>query len=311
MSAGVKGTVFNIQKFSTEDGPGIRSTVFLKGCSLRCLWCHNPESLSPRPQLVWHGKRCIGDLACLGACPRGALSSGEKGVVIDREKCEGCGACAHECPSGALEVLGREMSSVEVTDEVLKDRLFYEKSGGGVTFSGGEPTLQKDFLAAMLRAMRGAGVHAALDTCGQNRREVYEEIIQLADLVLYDLKSLDEDAHRRATGAGLDLILDNLRYIDSTGVPIWIRTPVIPGWTASGENIRRIARFISDELEHVERFDLLSYSNLCITKYEELGMEYGLRDAPLMREAEMRELEAITLGEGVKNVVVSGLMRRE
>ncbi len=311
MSGGVKGTVFNIQKFSTEDGPGIRTTVFLKGCSLRCLWCHNPESLSPRPQLVWHGKRCIGDLACVKSCTRGALSWGDTGIVIDREKCQACGTCAHECPTAALELLGREMTAVEVVEEVMKDRLFYEKSGGGVTFSGGEPTLQKEFLLEMLRAVRAAGVHAALDTCGQNRREVYEEIIPNVDMVLYDMKSLDDEAHRRATGAGLDLIIGNLKYIDSKGIPIWIRTPVIPGWTASGENIRRIARFIKDELRHVERFDLLSYSNLCITKYDELGMAYELRNAPLMRESEMKELEAITHGEGVENVVVSGLMRRE
>lgn len=305
-----EGMVFNIQKFSTEDGPGIRTTVFMKGCPLHCLWCHNPESISGKPELVWYGVRCIGDRGCLNACKQDALSLEEGGMRIDRERCTVCGECADACPARALEIIGKRMSRDEVMAEVLKDKVFYRNSGGGVTFSGGEPTLQKDFLRGLLILSKEEGLHTALDTCGQNRREVFEEILPYVDLVLYDLKAMDEEVLRRATGAGLERILDNIRFIDSRGIPLWVRTPVIPGYTDAEENIASIARFIRRELHNVERYDLLAFSNLCGSKYEQLGMEFSLRKEGHLFENTMKRLKEIAEGEGIGNVVISGPMKR-
>ena len=303
------GIVFSIQKFSTEDGPGIRTTVFLKGCPLRCPWCHNPESLSPRPGLVWYATRCLGDGACLQACPEKALARTGSQIKIDRTRCTACGICVEECPASALEILGEKLTVEKVMTEVLKDSRYYEKSRGGVTFSGGEPTLQNEFIRELLQASRAAGLHTALDTCGQCRPEILAALLPDVNLVLYDLKILDRDTLKQATGGRLDLILDNLRLVDSRNKPIWVRVPVIPGYTDSPANIEAIARFVSSELRHVERLDLLAFSNLCLAKYEQLGMEFSLKNARLFTEEEMLDLRKIAVSAGVKNVVVSGPMR--
>ncbi|MDD5222506.1 MAG: glycyl-radical enzyme activating protein [bacterium] len=303
------GIVFSIQKFSTEDGPGIRTTVFLKGCPLHCPWCHNPESLSPRPELVWHALRCLGDGACLKACPEKALTRAGSVLQIDRKRCIACGICVEECPAAALEILGKKMTVTEVMAEVRKDSRYYEKSGGGVTFSGGEPTLQSEFLRELLEACRAAGLHTALDTCGQCRPETLAALLPGVNLVLFDLKTLDRDALKRFTGGQLDLILDNLRLADSRGIPIWVRVPVIPGYTDSPANIEAIARLVGSDLRHVERLDLLAFSNLCLAKYEQLGMEFALKGSPLFSPEEMLALREAAERAGAKNAVVSGPMR--
>ncbi len=302
------GMTFNIQRFSTEDGPGIRTTVFLKGCPLRCAWCHNPEGLSPRPELMWYDVRCIGARDCLSACPEDALELTPQGMHIDRERCTACGACAEACPAAALEVIGREWTPEEVFAEVQKDSVFYETSGGGVTLSGGEPMRQADFVLALARLCHEASVHVALDTCGAAPWERYAQVLPMVDLVLYDLKIFDGERHRASTGADNDLILENARRIAAAGKPMWIRTPVIPGYTADATNIAALGDFIASELPTVERWDLLAYTNLGQPKYHRLDRPYALEGVPLLTRAEIETLHAIAL-KRVSVAVWSGATR--
>ncbi|MFA6032327.1 MAG: glycyl-radical enzyme activating protein, partial [Myxococcota bacterium] len=251
------GTVLEIQRMSTEDGPGIRTTVFMKGCPLDCAWCHNPESIAREPQVHWVGSRCIGCRICTATCTRKALSEICGAIAIDRELCTGCGECAEACPSTAMEQLGRRWGAAELAFEVLKDRAFFESSGGGVTLSGGEPTMQAAFSAEFLGRVMKAGVHTALDTCGLCKRDDLALLMPLADLVLFDLKLMNPVEHKRHTGSSNERILENLRFIGDTmrqtGKPgtLWIRTPIIPGATDDDFTIAAIGRFIGDHLNDV------------------------------------------------------------
>lgn len=281
---------FNIQRFSTEDGPGIRTTVFFKGCALRCAWCHNPEGLRAGPDLMWFDVRCIGARDCLRACPNGALALTPSGMRIDRQRCDVCGACVEACPTAAFERLGRTWTAAVLLEEVLKDQVFYETSGGGVTLSGGEPMLQADFLEAFLPDCREAGLHIALDTCGLAPWERYAALLPSLDLVLLDLKIFDGARHLAATGAGNVRILENARRLSEAGAPLWIRTPLVPGYTADRANIEALARFIAAELPTVERWDLLVYTNLGKPKYLRLDLPYALGDEPLPERALVESL---------------------
>lgn len=302
------GVTFNVQRFSTEDGPGIRTTVFFKGCPLRCCWCHNPEGLSPRPELMWYDVRCIGARDCLAACPEQALELTPQGMRINRQACTACGACADACPAGALEVIGRTWTPEALLAEVRRDAVFYDTSGGGVTLSGGEPLLQPDFVLAFCRLCKEAGLHVALDTCGTIGWDHYQAVLPFVDLVLYDLKIWDADRHRAATGAGNAAILDNARRIAAAGMPIWIRTPVIPGYTADEANIAALADFIAAELPTVRRWDLLAYTNLGQPKYHRLDRPYALEGAPLLTHSEMEALHAVAV-QKVPAAVWSGATR--
>jgi pyruvate formate lyase activating enzyme len=264
--------ILHLQRLSTEDGPGLRTTVFFKGCPLRCAWCHNPESMAPTPQVQWVETRCIDCGTCLPACPEGNLVRTARGLEMDHERCKGCGACAEACPAGALELLGTRIGLEKLAAEVLKDRAYFATSGGGVTVSGGEPTMQADFVAAFLRRMQAAGVRTALDTCGLCPPAALEDILPHTDLVLFDLKEMDGPRHRAFTGAGNRRILDNLLLIRDFTVAtqpldLWIRTPLIPGATATPENVAGIGRFLAENLAGlVTRWELCAFNNLCRDK---------------------------------------------
>jgi pyruvate formate lyase activating enzyme len=315
----VKGTILRIQRMSTEDGPGIRSTVFFKGCPLCCLWCHNPESISRKPQVHWTGTRCIGCLTCIGACPAKAIEAAKNGMVVDRDKCTGCLACTEACPSTAMEAYGEEYDLEKLLKEVLKDRVYFEKSGGGVTLSGGEPTMQAGFGRMLLRELKEEGIHTALDTCGQCSWETLESFLPYTDLVLYDIKHMYRAMHEKYTGSGNDRILENLMILagrmNEWGTPkaLWIRTPVIPGYTADEENIRSIGSFIREKLGGaVSRWELCAFNNLCTHKYEGLGLEWGCRGFDLMAEDKMERLGEVAR-EAVKDVNIvrtSGATRK-
>ncbi len=233
------GLVFDVKRFSLQDGPGIRSTVFLKGCPLSCIWCHNPEGIGPQPEILFSRSRCVhaGEGPCRLACPRGALSRGGDGLTIDRSRCDGCGACAAACPAEALQTAGRRVTAEELCAEVSRDRDFYAESGGGVTVSGGEPLLQAEFVASFLAHCRRGGLHTALDTCGFAPWELMEELLPLVDLFLYDVKPLDEAVHRQTTGVSNRLILDNLERLAASGKPVQVRMPMVAGITDTDDNV--------------------------------------------------------------------------
>ncbi len=316
---GLKGTVLEIMRMSTEDGPGIRTTVFLKGCSLKCHWCHNPESISARPQVQWIGSRCIGCRTCLEVCPEGALSMDEYGLHINRAECKGCGTCAKECPSTALELMGLDWDVAGLAAELAKDRAYFEQSGGGVTISGGEPSMQSAFTGALLEACKNMGLHMALDTCGQAMTGDLLALAAKADMVMFDIKEIDPAKHKEFTGSGNATILQNLQALAqqmrAIGKParLWIRTPVIPRATASKQNIRGIGKFIAENLQGlVDRWELCAFNNLCADKYTRLGLVWDCKGFELLSAEEMEALADAARNSGVDPAIVhwSGATRR-
>jgi pyruvate formate lyase activating enzyme len=266
-----RGIIFNIQTYSIHDGPGIRTTVFIKVCPLKCVWCQNPESQSATPQLFFNSEMCAGCGKCLQVCPEGAIRIEEGKSWTNRDICRGAGKCAEVCPNDARNVAGRRVTAGEVFKEVVKDKIFYEKSGGGVTLGGGEPLASPEFTTSLLRLCKKAGIHTALDTCGYAKWEIMKRILQHVDLVLYDLKHMDPAAHQLYTGVSNEVILENARRIcQELHIPVLARVPVIPGFNDSPENIAATGRFVAAEMGTATQVHLLPYHKLGEMKYQRL-----------------------------------------
>ncbi len=298
-----KGIVFNIQRFCVHDGPGIRTTVFFKGCPLRCRWCHNPEAMGHQPVLAFTPKHCAACGACADACDGRVHAVVEGAHLLDRIRCRACGQCVEACPRQALELIGREVTAAEVMKSVEKDREFYESSAGGVTFSGGEPYAQPEFLNALLTLARRADIRTAVDTCGHAEWTDLKRTAPLVDLFLYDVKLMQPDSHREATGVDNARILENLRRLDTMGRPIVIRRPVVPGVSDSAFELEALGRFAAT-LKNCIRLDLLPYHRLAESKHERIGNPYTLSGTPEPKRDELRQYADAVRAGGYGEVAI-------
>ncbi len=263
------GIIFNIQKFCLHDGDGIRTCVFLKGCPLRCIWCHNPESLAKTQSLSFHSQKCTACGKCLAVCKARSLKNGK--LQIDREKCAICGQCVNACLNDANEIIGTQMTAHEVLAEVLKDKMFYDTSGGGLTVTGGEPSFQPDFTLQLLTLAKEAGISAAIETCGIGSRDFYEKAADLGTCFLFDIKCMNAEKHRRLTGVDNAHILSNLQYLMDREADIIIRLPMIPDCNDSDEDIAELCAFLNENQGRYRYAEIMPYHALGTAKAEKLG----------------------------------------
>ena len=279
---GISATVFEIERYATEDGPGIRTVVFFKGCNLACRWCQNPESHRPRPQVMYYKNRCVACRRCLEACPAEAIREiPPLGFITDHLKCRLCGACVDGCLSDARKIVGQRMSLHSIMEEIRKDRAFYEESGGGVTFSGGEPLLQAEAVQELAGRCREEGIHTAVETAGSVPWRKIEGILPWLDLLYFDLKHIDSEEHHRYTGVPLEPILANLRRAGECFENLVVRIPVVPGVNATGQTMRRMFSFLLENTK-IRRVELLPFHRLGLAKYEGLGMDYAMAEVDNM-----------------------------
>ncbi len=296
------GLIFDIKRYAINDGPGIRATVFFKGCPLRCAWCHNPESISTKIQKMYNRDKCIGCKACVDECPEDACVLTPEGIITDRERCTGCGKCADVCPTMATEMSGRIATLDEIVETVEKERVFFEESGGGVSFSGGEPLMQPDFLLALLKEFGKREIHRVVDTTLFAKWQIIEEVANHTDHFLVDLKMMDSDRHKKWTGVPNALILENLERLAATGATINIRIPLVAGVNADDDNIEETARFVSDLGGESKVVNLLPYHNIAEHKYNKLGESYdkGVMSEPT--DADLNRVKTIFAGYNLETV---------
>ena len=294
MAVSSEAVILDIQRMSTEDGPGLRTTVFFKGCNLVCPWCHNPESIALKSDLNWYAVKCLGCNICQKVCPQKGISRNGNGIRFNRPLCTACGTCVDNCPNGAIELKGTAIPVEKLASQLLKDRAYFG-ADGGVTFSGGEVMLQHEAALQLARLLKAEGIHIAIDTAGCYEYGILEAMLPHIDLVLYDLKISDPEAHKRIIGADNRLILENYRRLIKAGVRVWVRTPIISGATDTRENIAAIGEFIA-AAGLPEKWELCAFNNLCKDKYERLDKEWEYRDTGLTEKAHIETLTEIALG---------------
>ena len=275
--SGLEPLIFDIKRYAINDGPGIRIVIFLKGCNLNCVWCHNPEGISGGQERMYAQTKCIKCGTCVAACPGQSIFLTEEGIVTDAELCKMSGLCAAVCPTTAIEMSGKLLSTAEIMEEIEKERVFFDQSGGGVTFSGGEPLMHPDFLIRLLDECGRLGIHRAVDTAGLANSEILMDIASRTDLFLYDLKMMDQERHRQWTGVPNEKILDNLKLLATTGAKIIIRIPLIGGVNDDPENMDETARFVATLAGEKKEVNLLPYHKIAQTKYLKLGRPNAFR----------------------------------
>jgi len=291
------GWVFDIKRYALHDGPGIRTTVFFKGCPLRCSWCHNPESWKAGPESSLRQVRCVRCGRCVEACENGAIRLVDSRPVTDADVCVLCGRCVANCLADAREIIGRKMTAAQVIAEVEKDLIFYDQSGGGVTFSGGEPLMQGDFLLALLRECRSRGLHTVVDTTCYCDAGLLRNVAEQTDLFLCDIKHMDSAQHERYTGVGNEVILENIRNLAQAGKRIIIRFPIVPGFNDNSDNIETTAQFVKS-LRTVGRIDILPYNRGGLEKSVRLSDEFSLMQTQVPDEQKMNSIADILRERG-------------
>lgn len=290
--------VFNIQKFSLHDGPGIRTVVFLKGCPLKCKWCANPESQSPRIQILWDKEKCLGCGACAASCPQGAVLKTGRIIRIDGKTCSGCGICAAGCPAQALKAEGKVKAVREVLNVCLQDRDFYEESGGGVTLSGGEALVHPDFSMALADALQKQNIHVAMETTGFAAPGLFDRVTGHMDLLLFDVKHWDEAKHLEGTGVSNRLILDNMKRAIASGMRVLPRLPVIPGYNNTLADAKGFAARLKEA--GACEIQLLPFHQFGEKKYDELGKPYAYTDVPALHEEDLKDFRQVLLDQGIR-----------
>jgi pyruvate formate lyase activating enzyme len=287
----LQGRIARISRSAVHDGPGVRTVVFLKGCPLRCLWCHSPETQALAADILLLRDRCLHCGACVDACEHGAASLDREGPVIERGRCERCGRCTEVCPGGARELQGAWMDETAVLEAIRRDVPFYDVSGGGVTFSGGEPLLQPEFLAAMIRRCRAEGINTAVETCGHASRAAARLVLYERPLFLFDIKLVDDRRHREATGVSNLRILWNFREFAAAGADIVVRFPLVPGINDDDESVTAVAALVARE--GVRRIDVLPYHRAGVAKYERLDRSYPLEGTPVPAAEDVESAAAL------------------